>query len=321
MARNLKYQFLNALNKNFGSGGKDKHSDKHAGKHLSTVYSFAERKNLTRLSAQIAQFVKDNYADVKMLYEINSSMIQNFLDKKANINRCDKETLAQYRSRINKLEHVVNDVYKNSKVNWYKDIVVPAASTDKKRSIAMTKKHYNAIMKHAYQTKSKSKAVIALEIEGRWGLRVSGICKIQKRDIDLKNNKLHLHDGKGKRSNNLDINCDNKINFRVCDVNNHELMEKIYNNLKNDTDRVVDIKEDSVNAYLARAEKAIGIRDLYKDAATGVHCIRKAVAQNLYDNLRDSGKEKRDALNEVSHFLGHGDDRDECIQAYVLNIH
>ncbi|OAA86341.1 tyrosine-type recombinase/integrase [Clostridium coskatii] len=318
MRRNLKYQFLNALNKNYNGGGKDKHSAQHTGKQLDTVYSFSERKNLTATSASLANFIKENYgSSVKMLYQIDSNMIQAFFNKAAQ--KCDKETLNQYRSRIHKIEHVVNDVY-NINMDWYKDLIVPAAVNGKKRrSIAMSKEHYNKIMERAYKMHSKSKAVIALEFAGRFGDRVSECCKIQKRDINLKKNTLHIHESKGKRSHDLSIN--NKIHFRVSDVSNHQFLENIYNRLDKDTDRVVDIKEDSVNAYLARAEEALGFRDLYRDADTGVHCIRKAVAQEMYDNLREEGVEKREALNEVSNFLGHGDDRDECIQAYVLNIH
>lgn len=321
MGRNLKYQFLNAIDKNFGSGGKDKHAAKHAGKFLDTVYSYSERKNLTRLSSQMADFIKENYSDVKMLYDINNSMVQAFFNKKAESKKCNNETLQQYRSRINKIEHVVNDVY-HLDVNWYKDIIIPAVvSNDKKRNISMSKEHYNKIMERAYEMNSKSKAVTALEFAGRFGGRVSECCKIQKRDINLKKNTLHIHESKGKRSRDLDINIDNKIKFRVSDISNHEFLENIYNRLDRDDARVVDIKEDSVNAYLRRAEEALGFRDLYKDADTGIHCIRKAVAQEMYDNLREEGIEKREALNEVSHFLGHGDNRDDCIKAYVLNIH
>lgn len=318
MGRNLKYQFLNAINKNFGSGGKDKHSAKHNGKHLDTVYSLAERTNLTRLSSQMADFIKTNYSETKMLYDINNSMIQNFFNKKAESKKCNKETLEQYRSRINKIEHVVNNVY-NINVNWYKDTIIPAVvSNDKKRNVSMSKEHYNKIMERAYEMNSKSKAVIALEFAGRFGERVSECCKIQKRDINLEKNTLHVHEAKGKRSRDLDIN--NKIHFRDSDVSNHDFLESIYNRLDKSDDRAVDIKEDSVNAYLARSEEALGFRDLYRDADTGIHCIRKAVAQEMYDNLREEGIEKKEALNEVSHFLGHGTDRDECIKAYVLNI-
>lgn len=317
MGRNLKYQFLNALDKNYNGGGKDKHSAQHTGKHLDTVYSLAERKNLTTTSAALSNFVKENYGSVKMIYQITPDMVQSFVNKAAE--KCNKETLNQYRSRIHKIEHVVNNVY-NINVTWYTNLIVPAAMNGKKRrSISMSKEHFNKIMERAYKMHSKSKAVIALELAGRFDLRVSECCKIQKRDINLQKNNLHIHEAKGRRSRDLDIN--NKIHFRDSDISNHEFLESVYNRLDKSDDRAVDIKEDSVNAYLARAEEALGFRDLYRDADTGVHCIRKAVAQEMYDNLREEGVEKREALNEVSHFLGHGDNRDECIQAYVLNIH
>lgn len=320
MGRNIKYQFLNALNKSFNGGGKDKHAAKHVGKYLDTVYSYAERKNLTKLTSQISDFLKENYSDVKMLYDINNNMVQAFFNKKAESKKCNNETLQQYRSRINKLQHVVNDVY-NIDVNWYKDLIVPSTNNTKKRTIAMSKEHYNAILDRAYKMNSKSQAIIAVELAGRFGLRVSETCKIQKRDIDLENNILHVHESKGKRSRVVKLNCDSEIKFRDTNISNREFLKNLYDSLGKKDERAVNIKEDSVNAYLARAESALGFRSIYKEADTGVHCIRKAVAQELYDNLREEGKEKREVLNEVSHFLGHGDDRDECIKAYVLNIY
>ncbi len=317
MGRNLKYQFLNAINKNFNTGGKDKYSEKHSGKYLNTIYSFAERKNLTRLSAQIAVFVKENY-NVKMLYEINSDMIQAFFNKKSHT--CNKETINQYISRINKIEHVINYVY-HINVKWYGDIIAPVINNTKKRNIAMTQEHYNAIMQQAYKTHSKSKAVIALELTGRFGIRVSETCKIQKRDIDLKNNILHIHESKGKRSRDIKINCDSKIKFRDTNISNREFLKNLYDSLGKEDERAVNIKEDSVNTYLARSESSLGFRSIYKDADTGVHCIRKAVAQSFFDSLREEGEEKREALNKVSRFLGHGNNRNECMRSYILNIY
>lgn len=317
MGRNLKYQFLNAINKNFKAGGKDKYSEKHSGKYLNTIYSFAERKNLTRLSAQIAIFVKENY-NVKMLYEINSDMIQAFFNKKSHT--CNKETINQYISRINKIEHVINYVY-HINVKWYGDIIAPVINNTKKRNIAMTQEHYNAIMQRAYKTHSKSKAVIALELTGRFGLRVSETCKIQKRDIDFKNNILHIHESKGKRSRGIKINCDSKIKFRDTNISNREFLKNLYDSLGKEDERAVNIKEDSVNTYLARSESSLGFRSIYKNADTGVHCIRKAVAQSFFDSLREEGEEKREALNKVSRFLGHGDNRNECMRSYILNIY
>lgn len=308
MGRNLQYQFLNAIDKAFDGGGHDKHTDKHNGKHLDTVYSYAERKGLIELSSQVARFIKESYPDTKKVLDIKEEMIQNFLNSKSET--CNKETLGQYGSRIHKLEHIVNDVYKGS-ASWYNDLIIPTSkvSNDKTRNISMSREDYNSILNRAYSMNSSSKALIAIELAGRFGMRVSETCKLQPRDINFQTMKLHIHESKGKKNRDIDIR-ERDINF----------LEKTIEKLPQDV-RIVDIKEDSVNKYLARAEEALGIRDKYRDADTGIHCIRKMVAQEKYDEFREHGLSKKDSLNAVSLYLGHGVNRDETMRQYVLNIH
>lgn len=308
MGRNIKYQFLNAIDKAFDGGGHDKHTDKHNGKHLDTVYSYAERKGLIELSSQMGKFIKENYPDTKKVLDIKENMIQSFLNSKSET--CNKETLGQYASRIHKLEHVINNVYKGSS-SWYSDLIVPVSkvSNDKTRNISMSKEDYNSILNRAYSMNSRSKAPIAIELAGRFGMRVSETCKLQPRDMNFQTMKLHIHESKGGKSRDIDI--------RPKDI---EFSKKIIEGKSQDKS-IVDIKEDSVNKYLSRAEEALGIRLRYQEADTGIHCIRKMVAQERYDEFRDQGLSKKDSLNAVSSYLGHGANRDETMRQYVLNIH
>lgn len=308
MGRNIQYQLLNAINQAFDGGGHDKHTNKHNGKYLDTVYSYAERKNLIEIASQMGKFVKENYPETKRVLDIKQDMIQQFINSKAHT--CNKETLGQYSSRIHKLEHVVNEVYKGN-ASWYNDLITPVSkvSNDKTRDISMNRADYNAILNRAYAMESKSKAVVAIELSGRFGMRVSETCKLQPRDIDFNKMKLHIHESKGGRSRDVPI--------KSQDV---EFLKKITEDKPLDK-RIVDIKEDSVNTYLKRAEIDLGIRERYANADTGIHCIRKMVAQELYDENRKNGLSKKESLNNVSEYLGHGKNRDETMKEYVLNIH
>lgn len=308
MSRNIPYQFVNAIDQGFDGGGHDKHSDKHNGKYLDTVYSYAERSNLVELSSQIGKFIKENYPTINRVLDIKGDMIQSFINVKANT--CNKESLGQYASRIHKLEHIVNNIYKG-KTSWYSDLIVPTSnmSNEKTRNISMSLNDYNGILVRAYAMDSKSYAVIAIEFTGRFGMRVSEICKLQPRDINFNNLILHIHESKGGRSRDIKISPEDG-----------DYIKKIIENRPIDKS-IVDIKEDSVNKYLSRAENALGIRDHYKDADTGIHSIRKMVAQQRYDNHRSEGSSKKESLNLVSEYLGHGKNRIETMSQYILNIH
>lgn len=308
ISRNLQYQFLNAIDNAFNGGGHDKHTDKHNGKYLDTVYSFGERSNLVELSAQVGKFIKEKYPDVRKILDIKQDVIQEFINSK--VDTCNKETLGQYVSRIHKLESIVNNTYKGN-VIWYKDLITPASnlSNDKTRDIAMTKEDYNSILNRSYTMESKSNAVIAIELAGRFGMRVTETCKFQPRDMNLNNMKIHIHESKGGRSRD--------INIKPGDVG---YLKKITEGKQLDKN-IIGIKEDSVNKYLARAEEAIGIRERYKNADTGIHCIRKMVAQERYDEYRKNGLTKKESMDKVSEYLGHGANRQETMEQYVLNIH
>jgi len=308
MGRNLQYQFINAIDQGFDNGGHDKHSDKHSGKHLDTVYSYAERSNLVELSSQVGKYIKENYPTIKMVLDIKEGMIQSFLNTKANT--CTKETLGQYASRINKLEHVVNNTYKG-KASWYSDLIVPTSnvSEEKCRNISMSEKDYKAILGRAYSMDSKSKAVTAIELAGRFAMRVSEACKLQPRDINFDKLELHIHESKGGRSRDIKITLE--------DV---EYLKKIIKGKAIDKS-IVAIKEDSVNKYLSRAEEALNIRVRYRNAYTGVHSIRKMVAQQRYDEYRSKGLSKKESLDLVAEYLGHGKNRAETMKQYILNIH
>lgn len=308
MGRNIQYQLLNAIDQAFDGGGRDKHSDKLQGQRMEAVYSFAERGNLMQLSAQIGKFIKGNYPGIKMVVNIKPGMIQEFLNSKADT--CNAQTLGQYASRIHKLQQIVNKAY-SGRVNWYGDLVVPASevSNEKKRDIPMSREDYEAILGRARGMKSVSKAPIAIECAGRFGMRVSETCKLQPRDIDFSKMKLHIHESKGGRSRDIPINQADAAFL------------KRYSEGKSPDKPIVSIKEDSVNKYLVRAEEDLGIREKYKAADTGIHSIRKMRAQELYDEYRTKGFGQKEALEFVSEYLGHGKNRKDVMKAYILKIH
>ena len=311
MGRNLNYQFQNSIERAFSGGGVDKHSlkfEQHTGRQ-SIVYSYAERKSLINLTHLITDFTKKNYPEVKLIKDIKLNVIQEFLNSKAS--DCSKATLGLYTSLLNKVEGIVNANYKENKVEWYRDLITPASEKgqDKIRDIAMDKTEYDAIIKRGYDMETKSKAFIALETAGRFAMRVCETCTIEARDVNMERMMLHIHESKGGRSRDVKIKTEDK-----------PFLQRITFG-KDPTERICNIKEDSVNKYLERAESALGFREKFKDSCTGVQSIRKMVAQQIYDKYRASGLTQKQSLTATSIYLGHGENRDETMKQYVLNIH
>lgn len=302
MGKNLKHQFLHAIEDNFQEG-MDKHSMKSDGiTNDGKIFSYADRKNLIDLACNFANFMKENYKDIRMVKEVRTDHIQLFFNQKAN--ECSNATLLQYQSKFNKLDKVVNNTY-NINVK-YRGYQLPLAEENTKiRNTSMSQEDFKKL-ENAFSN-SKSYAKIAIQLTARAGLRVSECTKLQGRDINLEKGIIHVEDGKGKRDRDVPIMKEDKQYFSDLKANIE------------DKERVCPVQSDSINKAIDRAMKNEGIRNKYTD--TSIHCIRKMFAQREYDRYRAEGMEIRQALQEVSVVLGHGKDRLELMRQYVLNIH
>lgn len=305
MARNLKYQFKNAIDKNFKEG-QDKHSMKHVdGIGNGKIFSYSDRKNLIDLSSNFSNYLRENYSEVKMVRDIKPEHIQGFFNEKSE--KCSKHTLLQYQSKMVKLEQLVNKTY-NINSNLTKGYVIPSSDRNisKVRNISMTRDEFNRVVDS--MKNSTSSAKVGIEISGRFGLRVSEVIKLQGRDIDVERGIISIVDSKGGRSREITIREEDKVFCR-------EIKEGL-----GERERVVPLRADSVNRFLSRKLDECGLKEKYNSAKTGIHSIRKMVAQEVYDRCRAEGLSIKESLDKTSNYLGHGKNRDELMKDYVLKI-
>lgn len=301
MARNLKYQFLNAINSNFKEG-MDKHSIKDAGQmNGSRIFSYADRKNLIDVASNFSNWMRQEHPDIKQVRDINANHIQGFLNNKAQ--SCSQATVKQYANKFNKLEKVVNNTY-NTNAN-YKGFAIPTTKEQTKiRNSSMSKSDFKKL--ETGFSSSRSSAKHAIQLSARCGLRVSETTKLQGRDINLSKGVINVVDSKGGRSREVPIRPQDKDYFTD--------LKAQYK----DYERICPVKPDSINKAIQREMEKQGISDKYQD--TSIHSIRKMYAQNEFDRLREEGHSISESLKEVSKLLGHGEDRMELMQQYVLDI-
>ena len=96
--RNLKYQFLQAINNSFREN-MDKHSDKANGiRNTDKIYSYSSRSNLIDLSANFANYMRENYPEIHKVNEVQTKHIQGFLNSKTE--SCSQSTLNQYSAQF-----------------------------------------------------------------------------------------------------------------------------------------------------------------------------------------------------------------------------
>lgn len=289
--RNIKYQFKHCIDTHFREG-MDKHSMKRNGKDNSKIYSYADRKNLIDLSANFANWIKENHAEIKQLKDINSMHIQEFLNEKAN--SCSRKSLQEYQSHFRKLESLCNNTY-NTNVDFHSTVTPISAKNGggKIRNIMCSDAQYQMLLK----TKN-SNLKSALVLSKNFGLRASECSKLQYRDI--KEDGIYIADSKGKKS-------------RFVKAENKEQQDILQQFRGKKQGRICPIQTGSLQQAFNRECKKQEIH--FQNGA--FHTLRKNFATAKYKEYREKGETVQQALDSVSHVLGHGSKRNELMKQYI----
>lgn len=306
MGKSIKHQLIHSINSNF-KAGQDKHSLKRAGyERQSTIFSYADRKNLIDTAAGFANWLKGQPDAPCRLYEITPQHIQSYLNAHA------KEwTAATFKTRLShlrKLEALAARTYPNSTISFTAGVVVPTTATSPKRTVQVSAADYERLL--SFSAQSKSQARHAVFLAGSCGLRVAEVAKLKGSDITVKPDgsaEVRVVDSKGKRSRTITLNNPDTA-ARLAEIR-REAGEG----------RVCAVQSGSLNAYLRRAFAELDMTE-YTKHKTGFHALRKLAAQRHFDDCRGRDLSIKEALAETSVFLGHGRDRDELMRHYVLDI-
>lgn len=286
--RNLKYQFLNSIEKNFREGI-NKHSLKKEGtKKGNEIFSYSQRKNLIDLSSNFSNWMKENHGEIKFVKDVNKEHIQEFLNSKRE--SCSQETLNNYQAQFNKLEQIVNYTY-NTNVNYHSQKIISTKNGGGKiRNDMLSHNDYNKLMQS-----TNTNFTNALSLSFHYGLRASECSKLK--GSDFKNDGLHIVDSKGKRSRIVPY--ETKEQFT--------LKEKFEN-----MQRVCNCKTQSLQQAFNRAKQSLGI-----SSKSDFHSSRKSYATNRFKEYRQQGEDVQQALDHVSKNLGHNENRNKLMQAYI----
>ncbi|MGL5648045.1 MAG: tyrosine-type recombinase/integrase, partial [Clostridium sp.] len=152
----------------------------------------------------------------------------------------------------------------------------------------------------------------ALDVARYFGLRISAVVKLQKRDINLKNGYVKVVDSKGKKTRKVEIATEKQM----------EVAKKLYNSVLGARERIVPIQADSVNRELNRKMQELGIKKEYEKTST--HAVRKLYALETFNRAKAKGMSTMEAREYVSEQLGHtqerGDSDEELMKTYVRSL-
>ena len=301
--RNIQYQLTYSVYNNFKES-MDKHAAKNQEeKDAAKIYSYEYRRNLIKYSNSLGKYMKVNFPEVKYAVDINSEHIQSFLN--AHIYSCTQDTLNGYMSYSNKVCNLINKTY-NSSNKYILEKPISQSSYQSVKDKMIPREIYNELHKHLNRN-----GQVAIELSSHFGLRVSDVTKLQKRDIRLEQKEIFIKNSKGGRDRRIPIETSKQWNIAVSIKENTQ---------GNHFQRVVPIQSESIQKEIDRKMKKMGIDKEYKTVK--LHGFRKLYAQETYDRFRDVGDNDKKALGKVSERLGHsfkrGEDK-ELQRTYVKN--
>lgn len=161
-------------------------------------------------------------------------------------------------------------------------------------------------MKEYFENRKDSCGKTAFEVALRTSCRVSELCKLQARDFKINpdgTGTLAIVDSKGKRSRVIELTSDDVKFFK-------ELVGD-----KKENERLIPIRENSINQYLHRACQHLGFTNIL-EAKTGYHSLRKATIQKYYrEQIPIVGEKKAREMSMVR--LGHSANRSDLVHTYL----
>lgn len=289
--KNLKQQFIGSVDKNFCPGA-DKHNYKKQGYATIKIFSYSYRKGLINFGCNLANFLKNEY-NIKFLKEIKEEHIKGFFKAKGEISTV--RTLRQYKSYLMVFDKLITQTY-HIKLHFDK-MDISIAKGEKLRDATMIEKILDEIIEE--NKLGDSESVLGLRICKLFGLRAEEVVYLKAKDFNLDKMVLEVHKAKNNRYREVKIDSEQKYNLA------QEIRMKF-----DDFDRLVNIQADSLNKFLYRKILNKNIVE-YKNHKTGIHSIRKMVAQREHKKNLENGKTEKESLQEISELLGHNKNRNK----------
>ena len=280
--------------------GQDKHSAKAQNQDSDyKIYSYASRSEMIDFAHRFSDFIKTNYPEIRQVKNITIEHINSYLGSKTKVTQ---QTMQHEVACINKLQLCCNKKFGIS-VDWKTGRIVPQVAIKQKRDIVFSDEQIRQL-KDYFSTKRDCYSKTAFFLGERFALRASEITKLQVRDINWKENTLHIHDSKGKRSRDIKITEDDKKFLR----------EITYG--KSNKDRIIPLRADSICAYLNRACKKLGFQDIV-NARTSFHCLRKYSITKYYKDQLNQKATPKVARQKSMDRLGHSKNRVDLRKTYI----
>ncbi|CUP26665.1 tyrosine-type recombinase/integrase [Clostridium disporicum] len=305
--KNLRYQIIQVCKDNFRENI-DKHSyyAQNGRDQADIIFSYTSKINIEKVGKNFAKFMKEEYPQIKKLSDIKANHVQSYLDGK--VETCKDTTLKTYGGAMRKLEKLINNTYKSANLDYSSKIVIPKSECDDDTNrgvkAQISRDDYNKILDVAKNSSCQS--AYAVRLQEHLGIRVSEIATLDRDKVHFSDDgtaTINITNTKGGRSMSRELDEEGSALVK-------EILEQNF-----DDNKLFSIRSSSINDYLRDTE------DILQIDRHSFHDIRRTLAQEFYDELREQGYSEKEAADQTSLFLNHNKDREALLKRSYINLH
>ena len=292
MAHNLRHDMRSAVLRNFREGI-DKHADRKSEAREEKVYSYTSRNNYLDKINAFCKYAKEQEGVTKTT-DLSAQVVARYLDHLGG-NGATQKTLDTVRSDLAKVGRLMGI---DLRVDRAIAIQGHEHAMDRGATDTISRDDYLKLLEYARSHPSGSGTCILLERE--LGVRVGDIC----------------YGLREKDENTLLIRCKHgKMLERPITPLVREVMRSSqYRDMVDVSGKFHAPKDSSVNTYLRRTEDKLGLQ------RHSFHSLRRFCVQEKYDEYRNAGATRTEALGKASAWLNPGEDRERMMmQSYIAN--
>lgn len=222
--------------------------------------------------------------------ELRPEHVEKYLEIKAIT--CSQNTINEYASELKKIGRLIGIDLQVEPV-----IAIRKKSDSRGAESVMSREDLGKILEYAREH-PESGSSVAIRLEALIGVRVGDLAY----GIRIDQGKLRIKSKNGKW-------CERMITPEIRKILESESCRKLI-----DGDRIRFPKDGSINKYLLRTERKLGLEE------HSFHDIRRRIAQDKYDEFRTSGMSRSESLRAVSAWLNHGPDRQKMLlESYIAD--
>lgn len=300
----LKAELNNAISKSLRIGtSKRGYKEKHNGKTDGLIFGVQTAETLRSTANQFSKWMDRNYPDVKVRH-ITAEHVNEWIreHEKTWSRKTVLDKMSDMRSIMDKAERV----YHKCRFDAERLCEVQGRA-EKVRDRAMVRGDFEALKMSFWSRGSRSEAVTALELGGRFGLRINECADYRNgtQGIDLENKLFNVVGKNGKWRS---------IPIREKDL---QYMTALKAHIGERGRLCGTTRAESLDRAIRREMERIGISESYE--RTTQHAIRKMYARERMEEEREKGLSERHAWEVVQNELGHGEKfRQPLYDAYVV---